>query len=356
MKITDDKKREILDLLKSSCSLKDICTKTGVSKPTVIKIRKEYSSSRSSPSRSESSRSDSSQYTEISESVTLGTDDTRSESSRSNSSVSSQYSETNDRVFIQQRAFTEMLGDSGKQLKSIGVESWRVGDRVDDRVGDRELEEFRLSLLGKTDLGKVEESKSKVEESKSKVEESKSKDNASKSKVDSKADSKVDNTKVNICAGERKEALVSKIALYIETFPQKLGQLTQGKHDVNGYLRSLNLEDLEKLLGQVRYRCSNAGITDSCTLAFQTMAGVVEQVGCKAGLKLQGYAASLAQNQQARECLSELTIEYLSEVAITPQRRLIMICLMQGYTIHSSNSLEDKSKSLLDEKIDPSLV
>ena len=155
--------------------------------------------------------------------------------------------------------------------------------------------------------------------------------------ADSKAETgKVDNTKVNICAGERKEALVSKISLYIETFPQKLGQLAQGKHDVNGYLRSLDLEELEKMLGQVRYRCSNAGITDSCTLAFQTMAGVVEQVGCKAGLKLQGYAASLAQNQQARECLSELTIEYLSEEAITPQRLLLMICLMQGYSVFHS--------------------
>ena len=99
------------------------------------------------------------------------------------------------------------------------IESWRVDDRVDDR----ELEKFRLSLLGKTDLGKVDsgkvDSKGKVDNVKGKVDNTKENIYDSESKVDS---GKVDKTKVNICAGERKETLVSKISLYIETFPQKI--------------------------------------------------------------------------------------------------------------------------------------
>lgn len=349
MKLREDKKTQIVALLARGLPLKEISLQSGVSKPTIIKIKKESllrsESSRSETSQSESSRSESSRYTEISneDSLTLNSEDSGSDTGSESGSESG-----SKKVFVQRRAFLENHGGELEQETNAFT--------------DNALEQFRLSLLtGKADTGKgkADTVKGKADTGKVALGEIKADTGKVESKADTgKVESKADTSKVNanITMGERKEALVCKIALYIETFPQKLGQLTQGKHDINSYLRSLTVEELEKLLGQVRYRCSNAGITDSCTLAFQTMASLVEQVGCKAGLKLQGYAAGLAQNQQARECLSELTIEYLSEVAITPQRRLIMICLMQGYSIHSSNSLEEKTRSLLDEKIDPAQV
>lgn len=342
MTISHEKKMEIVALLQQGQTLKSISQRMGVSRPTIIKIRGLLPRTQSKEGSESSERSENSEKSESSESsvsVTLGSEDTESESSSpTNSSRSSKSDDSGRKVFIQQRAFKEKMDENRDEL-----EKFRISLLFDSDANKRNVKEFESK--------KISEGK-KVDECKEIVASKKIDDDGKKIDVDCK---KVEEGK-NVKLGERKEALICKLELYVETFPQKLGQLTEGKHDFKAYLRTLALEELEKLLGQVRYRCSNAGISDSCSLAFQTVASLVEQAGIKSGLKLKGYAASLAQNKQARECLSELTIDYLSEVAITPQRRLIMICLMQGYSVHSANSLEEQTRSLLDEKIDPSLV
>lgn len=156
--------------------------------------------------------------------------------------------------------------------------------------------------------------------------------------------------------GQRREALLAKLNAYFRAFPCKLAALTEGL-DPESFASSLpskSIGELEELLGRVRYRTSSSGLSDAGHLAFQTAAQGVETVGCQFGLKLKGYAASLATNESARQCLTELSIEYLSEIAVTPQRRLLMICVMQAYTTHTRNSSEAVADSILDEKVDAS--
>ena len=49
-----------------------------------------------------------------------------------------------------------------------------------------------------------------------------------------------------------------------------------------------------------------------------------------------------------------LQAEYLSEVALAPHKRLVLICCLQGYSIHTKNSTEDLLKGVLDQEVDES--
>ena len=89
-------------------------------------------------------------------------------------------------------------------------------------------------------------------------------------------------------------------------------------------------------------------------MAFITASRGVENIGCRFGLKLQGYAESLATNQNVRDILTEMSIEYLSDVALEPHKRLILICGLQAYSIHTKNSTEELLKNVLDQEIDES--
>ena len=146
-----------------------------------------------------------------------------------------------------------------------------------------------------------------------------------------------------------------KITAYTETFLQKLAPLFGNKPPsvFQKNLRQCSLARLEEYHGQIKYRVSNAGLSDAGLLAFQTASRGVESLGGLCGLNLEGYALSLAQNEAAQQALKELQIEYLQTVAVTPQRRLAMICVMQAYNLHSTNSVSKTSKEFLSKEIDP---
>ena len=112
MTITVEKKKEILTLLKQGETLKNISEKLGVSRPTIIKIRKDGLIERAqSISSIESS--------ETSESVTLGSEDTDSQTESSSSSNSSKSDDSDRRIFIQQRAFTEKVIENRGELENF---------------------------------------------------------------------------------------------------------------------------------------------------------------------------------------------------------------------------------------------
>ena len=101
-------------------------------------------------------------------------------------------------------------------------------------------------------------------------------------------------------------------------------------------------------------QASNSGLSDGAHLAFITASRGVENIGCRFGLKLQGYADSLSTNQNIRDILTEMSIEYLSNVALEPHKRLILVCGLQMYSIHTKNSTEELLKNVLDQEVDES--
>ena len=159
----------------------------------------------------------------------------------------------------------------------------------------------------------------------------------------------------HVMDGEKKEALITKISAYMEAFPQKLAPLFGNKPPsvFQKNLRQCSLARLDEYHGQIKYRVSNAGLSDAGLLAFQTASRGVESIGGYCGLNLQGYSQSLAQNEGAQQALKELQIEYLSTVAVTPQRRLAMICIMQAYNVHTSNTLTNTQTDFLSKEVNP---
>jgi len=153
---------------------------------------------------------------------------------------------------------------------------------------------------------------------------------------------------------ESKQAMISKITAYIQSFPAKLNCLIQG--DTEGYiknLQNLNEDDLQGILSAIRYNVSNNGLNDMVMMSFSAGLGTMELLGGQVGLKLKGLREAMMNNATAVDSIKELSIEWLGEVAVSPQKRLIGIILMTGYSVHTKNSLETQLDSVLEEKIDP---
>jgi hypothetical protein len=65
------------------------------------------------------------------------------------------------------------------------------------------------------------------------------------------------------------------------------------------------------------------------------------------GLNLQGYSDSIRTNAQAREAILEIMCEHMSDVIVTPEKRLLLIMLSTAWNCHKLNettSLETMEK------------
>jgi hypothetical protein len=157
----------------------------------------------------------------------------------------------------------------------------------------------------------------------------------------------------NTQQSERKQALICKITAYLDSFKHKLIHITNS--DPQGYvanLQSQSEEELTGVLGAIRYSVSNTGISDSVMLGFSTAIQTVEKLGEYAGLKLNGLNDALLMNESAKDAVREMSIELLSEISVSPQKRLIGIVIMSAYSVHTKNSLEGTMSSVLSEKVD----
>jgi hypothetical protein len=89
--------------------------------------------------------------------------------------------------------------------------------------------------------------------------------------------------------------------------------------------------------------------TELVKLGFYTTAGLAEQVGSNLlDLKLKGYERALRENPEIEELLTIIKIKHLSSLQdITPEYRLLGICLLTAVSCHRLNSIypnvEDKS-------------
>jgi hypothetical protein len=105
------------------------------------------------------------------------------------------------------------------------------------------------------------------------------------------------------------------------------------------------------MLEAMRFRVQNSGLGDTAFLAFSFGTNAVETIGCRYGLKLNGFARALQQNGSALQALKELSIEMLSDRAAKPHQRLALVIITTIYAVHSKNSLEEKTNEFLDQPL-----
>ena len=127
----------------------------------------------------------------------------------------------------------------------------------------------------------------------------------------------------------------------MNAFPHKVGAISGETEEARDRwlsgLRELPVEKLEEILEALKYKIQQGGLSDfaftlvcSTTMAIETGAPYV-------GLNLKGYSDSIRTNAQAREAILEIMCEHLSDVVISPEKRLLLIMLTTAYNVHKLN-------------------
>ena len=130
------------------------------------------------------------------------------------------------------------------------------------------------------------------------------------------------------------------------------------------YGERLNLENLEQLRGeelnlllkeiQVTIGCRNSA--SMITTTYFSTIGLLETLSPKLNMKLQGLQASLMNNKNIVETLTEISLEYESLSYVHPIQRL---AIQTGQTIlflHQTNMANEKKESFLKEKVDKEII
>lgn len=310
MTITKEIRKETKKLLENGEKFSTICKKMKISRPTLNKIRKNLQKSEDATESEDGTES-------VSESE-------RSESERSESLQS-------------EENFTKEI-----LLRGRNYQSESESDIEPEPESNLDNENIRNYLSRFQD-----EAKERVPTQDPKPE----KAEAPRREIHSNSQNEQ-----KVSQSESKQAKIIKIQSYFRAFAMKCAPLTAGVQ-VEVYIQNLqskNEEELDGILSAIRYRISNSGLSDGAHLAFITAARGVENISCRFGLKLQGYADSLATNQNIRDILTEMSIEYLSDTCLQPHKRLLLICGLQAYSIHTKNSTEELLKNVLDQEVDES--
>ena len=82
----------------------------------------------------------------------------------------------------------------------------------------------------------------------------------------------------------------------------------------------------------------------------------MENLGPVFGLNLKNYADNLARNNSVRETIDEISIEHLSFMYVSPERRLAFLLLMNLVATHNLNETNTSLDSVLEEKVDVSIL
>ena len=101
---------------------------------------------------------------------------------------------------------------------------------------------------------------------------------------------------------------------------------------------------------------SSTGLNAGIHHLFHTSATIVEHVAPTIGLNLKGYADNLSRNQSIKETIDEIMIEKLDFLYVSPERRLIFLLLMNMVMTHNLNSAESSVDSILETKVDISII
>ena len=324
-RITAEKRKEVLQLLQNKVNFTTICKKCKISRPSLNKIRKT-----------------------LQESVNKSGDEVeslQSETESVNSETESLQSETETlprEIFLRGRRY-QTESESGDEADKESENGNNVVRNYLARMQTRSTIQ-QEPIQARAPIQKpIQKSETPVQ---TPIQKPFQKEIQSDIQPETQAQSQ----------SESKQAKITKITAYFKAFPMKVGPITGGVA-VEQYIENLQAKnggELDGILAAIRYRISNSGLSDGAHLAFITASRGVENIGCRFGLKLQGYADSMATNQNVRDILTEMSIEYLSEVALAPHKRLVLICGLQAYSVHTKNSTEDLLKNVLDQEVDES--
>jgi hypothetical protein len=112
-----------------------------------------------------------------------------------------------------------------------------------------------------------------------------------------------------------------------------------------------SIEEFEALLTRIKDALDSRRTNGFMNMATAALPFGIEDIGCKAGLELQGYGIAVNMNEEYHEACEEMLIEYniTDKLKADPLTRLGMILSLSAYQIHNRN-LEIKQK--LDSKVD----
>jgi len=129
------------------------------------------------------------------------------------------------------------------------------------------------------------------------------------------------------------EIKIQQIKLYYKNFPW----LDEELHfEEQGDLMLKQKNSINQWVSKINILVNDRTLFELVKLGFYSTAGAIEYLSSSwFGLKLNGYEACLRSNPEIEELLKILKIKHLSSLQdVTPEQKLLGICLFSVLTIH----------------------
>ena len=147
-----------------------------------------------------------------------------------------------------------------------------------------------------------------------------------------------------------KRQLIMTIKSWIVGFPHVLQEFK----DID--LKSESIASLENINEEVEFIVSNRNSNNNTIDMFATGVGIVEKMGSKLNMELDGLTSVMLSQQNVRDLITEISIKNSSYMYVRPELRLIVTL---GVTMKMVDGMNKKNKivnNFMDKEIQEELV
>lgn len=131
-----------------------------------------------------------------------------------------------------------------------------------------------------------------------------------------------------------KKRTISKIFLYYDTFPHKLGE----KKPQN--LDNKSLSKLDQMLSNCKILIGTKSLTKLLNNGISMGTDALEKFCVLLGLQLQGFSKELLDDQDFMDTVKEIILDYSDDMYISPFTRLAMCIISKGRQVQNKNISE----------------
>lgn len=151
-----------------------------------------------------------------------------------------------------------------------------------------------------------------------------------------------------------KQIKINTILKYQRFFKNELVAY-EDKLDVN-YLYNLSLEELNELDKQLRVVCSNGNVLSTFLKpVVYNGIGLIEEIGCRAGLKVNGFYKMLEGNEKLEKNMFLIEQMYGQDMFVDPIYSLVGTIFVGLGLCHQRNTLLEDTKNVGEEKLNDKL-
>lgn len=122
------------------------------------------------------------------------------------------------------------------------------------------------------------------------------------------------------------------------------------------YLDKLTSTQIEQLYQEIRIHIGTRNSSNLIPLAYKSLASIPEALGPSFGFELQGLQTQLILNEQIKDQLNEISMEYENACYIHPIYRLALTTIGVMSFVHQDNSMKRKMREISEINVKQDII